>query len=437
MNNTVTTGLLEPEGSRDDIKRAALRMLTEWTTEGEEPNRGLLRRVAQAAGVTPPTVKRWWQDRDVVPTPRESGYIANDHAVKLLFAAEGVLAHACEQLKEDSDFPFDVRTFERGIHRRLNSAQFAAASFGMDGFKALSLTITNPDGELHRNQIWEVDTVELPFRVVPLRGSRPQKCRVVALIDGATRYVPPPVLVVGRPVNRGDVLAALASAIHHDPERGPFHGAPRALRCDNGLDYLSRAVVEAVLAVGATLAPTAPYTPEHKGKIERWFRTFQERLSLDVPGSVEGARDNRGKLYDTNDLFSVGELAAAITKVVDAYNDRKHSALNGRSPREAWEDDPTPIRVIPDEDLRWMLLAAGQRKVVRQGIRFENRWFLAPELTGLVGETVEVRYLPSDLRTIEVYRRGKHLCTAVDVKRASNEFKLAIVRIRDHQAKTI
>ena len=38
--------------------------------------------------------------------------------------------------------------------------------------------------------------------------------------------------------------------------------------------------------------------------------------------------------------------------------------------------------------------------------------YVAAELNGLVGEVVEVRYRPHDLRSIEVFRGDEHLCTA-------------------------
>ncbi|MDE3721399.1 Mu transposase C-terminal domain-containing protein [Nocardiopsis sp. N85] len=57
-------------------------------------------------------------------------------------------------------------------------------------------------------------------------------------------------------------------------------------------------------------------------------------------------------------------------------------------------------------------MAAGERVVGKDGIRWERMSYLAPELLGRRGERVQIRYMPHDNRSIEVYTGGKHLCTA-------------------------
>ncbi|MFJ9079360.1 Mu transposase C-terminal domain-containing protein [Streptomyces sp. NPDC102278] len=39
--------------------------------------------------------------------------------------------------------------------------------------------------------------------------------------------------------------------------------------------------------------------------------------------------------------------------------------------------------------------------------------YVAPEIHGRVGQVVQIRYMPHDDRSIEVYLGGKHLCTAL------------------------
>jgi putative transposase len=46
------------------------------------------------------------------------------------------------------------------------------------------------------------------------------------------------------------------------------------------------------------------------------------------------------------------------------------------------------------------LLADQERVINKDGIHFESA-IIAPELTGIGGRTVEVRYMPHDLRQIE------------------------------------
>ncbi|MFF2149457.1 Mu transposase C-terminal domain-containing protein [Kitasatospora sp. NPDC058190] len=68
---------------------------------------------------------------------------------------------------------------------------------------------------------------------------------------------------------------------------------------------------------------------------------------------------------------------------------------------QAWLED--------EARLRYLLLAGTERKVGKDGIRFNGHAYLAPELHGRGGEVLEVRYMPHDERWIEVYRHGEYL----------------------------
>ncbi|HET6948827.1 MAG TPA: Mu transposase C-terminal domain-containing protein, partial [Acidimicrobiales bacterium] len=57
------------------------------------------------------------------------------------------------------------------------------------------------------------------------------------------------------------------------------------------------------------------------------------------------------------------------------------------------------------------------------GIRFHKLDFIAPELNGRVGESVEVRFRPHDDTSIEVFTSGRHLCTAYPQNALSEEQK--------------
>jgi putative transposase len=79
---------------------------------------------------------------------------------------------------------------------------------------------------------------------------------------------------------------------------------------------------------------------------------------------------------------------------------------------QRWLEDATPLRCVPGDELRWTLLGDVDRKVITSGIRFHGLNYIAPELNGLVGETLQVRFRPHDDTSIEVFRDHTHLCTA-------------------------
>jgi putative transposase len=86
--------------------------------------------------------------------------------------------------------------------------------------------------------------------------------------------------------------------------------------------------------------------------------------------------------------------------------------LDGLTPLQAWQADDTVLHRVDAELLRHLLLAGDDKTVQKNGIRFNNLYYVAPEINGRGGQVVQIRYMPHDDRWIEVYLDGEHLCTA-------------------------
>lgn len=109
----------------------------------------------------------------------------------------------------------------------------------------------------------------------------------------------------------------------------------------------------------------------------------------------------------------IDDFVKRLADWVAWYNaERPHRALHGRTPLAAWEEDEAPLAWIPADKLRHLLLASTERIIGKDGIRFQGLDYVAPEIQGRGGQSVEVRYMPHDDRTVEVYLAGKHLRTA-------------------------
>jgi putative transposase len=80
------------------------------------------------------------------------------------------------------------------------------------------------------------------------------------------------------------------------------------------------------------------------------------------------------------------------------------------------------------------LLPSQSRKVVKDGIHFGGVRFIAPELNGRVGQTVEVRAMPHDLRRIEVFVGGRWLASAYPQATLSAEQRAEVLRRRKADA---
>jgi hypothetical protein len=104
------------------------------------------------------------------------------------------------------------------------------------------------------------------------------------------------------------------------------------------------------------------------------------------------------------------------------------NGTTGLTPLQAWAADPTPLDEVPEEQL-WLdfLVSKDQRKISKNGIRWEGIDWIGPELNDHVGERVEIRYLPHDRTFIEVFRNNEHLCTAEPNELLSDEASHAVL----------
>jgi hypothetical protein len=204
----------------------------------------------------------------------------------------------------------------------------------------------------------------------------------VALIDDATR------LVVQAEFYANQKLPVLEDALRKAIVRC---GVPDNLYVDNGKIFISQWVRLACAKLGIRHLNTRIYSPESKGKIERWNRTvdeFIQEVYLEKPADLEAL----------NRLFRAW--------LSEGYNRREHSALNGQSPAQAFNQDPKAVHFPSPEKLREAFLWEKSPKVDKTG---------CISLCGLCYEVgveymrknVLVRYDPFDLSLIEVWLQGE------------------------------
>ncbi len=120
-----------------------------------------------------------------------------------------------------------------------------------------------------------------------------------------------------------------------------------------------------------------------------------------------------------------------LREFLDAYNrEHRHAGLGDLTPAEKWATSAAPLEVIEPKRLRWMLMADETRVVNKDGIHFEADVFIAPEIVKRGGETVQVRYMPHDLRSIEVFTESGWLCTAYPQDRLTRAQADAVIEHR-------
>lgn len=222
----------------------------------------------------------------------------------------------------------------------------------------------------HAGELWMSDVMHGPAVVVG--GRRKQKTYLIGLLDDATRVVPYAAFALSE--NTTSLLPVLKQAVMR-------RGIPLRLYVDNGSAFRSHHLSLVCARLGITLIHARPYTPQGKGKQERFFRTVRMQL-LPTLGET--------------DLGSLDALNRRLWAWVEGeYHQAPHKGLDGQTPLDAWAMRSGEVRGVgPDLDLREMFLLEASRRVRADrtvsldGVVYEVD-------ASLVGEKVALRFDPA------------------------------------------
>ncbi len=229
---------------------------------------------------------------------------------------------------------------------------------------------------------------------------RLRRTYLIALIDDATRLVPHAAFTF----SEGAVtyLSVLERAVRR-------RGIPKRLYVDNGAAFRSKQLSIVCAKLGIALIHAKPYTPQGKGKMERWFRTVRMQL---LP------------MLRPEHLASLEAMNLALAAWVEGeYHHAPHRGLNGECPADKWARTSEGVR-MPAADLGDHFLAEQKRRVQKDrtvtldGVAFEVD-------AALVGERVALRFDPArkpEKRTVEVWHQGRRVEIARRVDALANSF---------------
>ncbi|MGY0458639.1 transposase [Kitasatospora sp. cg17-2] len=327
--------------------------------------------------------------------------------------------------------PPSLPTLHRAIRRDLSAGERAGLAAGERAARKHDVFLTRPRG--HRNAVWETDHKQAPVLVdVDGRARQPW---ITWYVDCATNAIAGAV-TPGQP-SRESVLAALRSAVLRTDPYGPVGGLPATVRMDRGRDFLSRTVMAAFELLKVEVEDLPAYTPHLKGTVEGLNRSVERMHLAALPGYVHQPRPGRRpRPADRHGLLSFEEFTTGLIAWVVWWNtEHRPAPLKGRTPLQAWQDDAAPVRDIPPGDLWTFTLEddrAEPRAVTGRGVKFKNRYYVAPWMTGRTGTRVRVRHMPHHLHEIELFdpTTGRHLATAHLADEATPEQIAAVRRAR-------
>ncbi len=225
------------------------------------------------------------------------------------------------------------------------------------------------------NDIWQSDVMHGPH--VLEQGKR-RKSYLIAFLDDHSRLLPHAQFYLSE--NLASWLDAFRQALL-------TRGLPRKLYVDNGAAFRSRHLERVCASLGIALVHTPPYTPQGRGKIERFFRTVRSQFLPCFHGE---------SLNDINIALDLW--------VSQDYHQRNHSST-GQSPFTRFSRHIELVRT-PPRDLEDHFRKEVRRRVHKdRTVSINGNIYEAP--TRLIGEQVSLLFHEQRPNKVEIIFRGK------------------------------
>lgn len=232
----------------------------------------------------------------------------------------------------------------------------------------------------YRNSLWQSDIKYGPFLPIGPNGTRKQ-VYLVLFIDDATRYV-----------LHGEWYPTLDQSIVEDCFRKAIQkaGLPEAVYFDNGKQYRTKWMGRTCSKLGIRLLYAKPYSPDSKGKVEKFNRNvqaFMDEAMLEKPKTLDRF----------NHLFQAW--------LSECYQHKPHSALEAASPEAAFRSDSKTLRFPEADALANAFLHCEERKVDKAGcISFMGKKYEVGLL--FIGRKVQVVYDLADISEVTIEYEG-------------------------------
>ena len=233
-----------------------------------------------------------------------------------------------------------------------------------------------------RNTLWQSDVKYGPYLPGSSNSNKKFRTYLLVVIDDATRFV------VHAEFYADQKLPILEDGLRRAILR---YGAPRSIYVDNGKIFTSTWLQLACAKLNIRHLKARPYNAEGKGKVERFNRTVEDFLA-------ELSLQKAQTLSELNDFFGAW--------LSEGYNNKPHSALDGKTPAEVFALDTAPLRFHGIEVLRDAFLHEAERRVDKTGC-FNLDGKLYDAGAEWMRKKVTVRFDPFNLEEIQLWHEGK------------------------------
>lgn len=243
------------------------------------------------------------------------------------------------------------------------------------------------------NELWQTDLMYGPYIT---EGRKKKATYLLAYIDDASRLI----------THAQFYYEQNYEALRHSFREAVLRrGVPTLLYTDNGKIYRSQQFQYLCASIGCTAIHTKPFSPNEKGKIERYFLTVRKRFLSGI---------------DSSKLKDLEELNSKFFKWLEEdYQRKPHSALQNLAPIDIFMSQINRIKLITDPGkLKDKFLLRINRTVIHDATFTINNMLFETDQK-FARTRVEIRYDPEWLETpntkVHIYADDKKVGEAHQV----------------------
>ncbi len=246
------------------------------------------------------------------------------------------------------------------------------------------------------NDLWQSDVMHGPQ---VLAGGKRRKAYLIAVVDDHSR------LITHAGFYFNERLSSYVDALK---QAVATRGLPRKLYVDNGSAFRCRQLEHICASLGTALIHSKPYTPQGRGKIERFFRTVRAELLTGFKGQ---------SLVELNKVLDLGLSLEEVCR-------RRPHGATGQSPFARFAENLTASAPAP-ENLNDFFRHSARRRVAKdRTVVLNGSLYEAP--VALIGCQVELLYHPGEQSRVRgalsrsvlwLSARGRCACLNCRVKR--------------------
>ena len=255
----------------------------------------------------------------------------------------------------------------------------------------------------HSNSLWQGDAMVGPWLPDPEVAGKKRRAHLFCFLDDHSRLVPHAEFFWDEALPRLERVLKVAVL---------RRGVPQAIYVDNGQVYSANQFAAACATLGIQRIQTAPYSPESKGKQERFFETVRLQFMPEV---------------EVSQIATLAELNESFWAWLDCIYHRREHRETDQTPLARFQAGLDQVRTVDVRALQTAFLWRETRKVRKDAtIALQGNTYRVD--AHLAGRTLELRFDPFDLSALDLYLDGRHLGRAAVVTQGRQRH-LAVQRL--------